>query len=255
MFKAERNRVFKSPAFFAALAAVCVLYFFSYSILDWINMLQFPQGSVLYWMDVLYLPAVSARDLIPIAAALPFADSIANDLDGETLPQTLIRSSFARLSLSRFLSAGLSGGCVLALGRLLLLFLMISRLPFSAQNYPVFSMNYILWIADRQAFPLYLVSQAAFQFILGFWTAGFSLCVGVFTSRRGVIYTFVPFILIVLSQLAGIPLLDFFSGVSYIFGHTSHPASAPAMLLGSGVILSAAAYLMFHFSLKRRVYQ
>lgn len=218
-------------------------------------MIRFPMGSVVYWMDVFYIPSFSPRDLLPLAAALPYVSSVSDDLDSRGMYQVLTRSSLHSFSFSRFLTASLSGGLVLALARLMLILVLLWRLPFSHSGSSVFNMSYLLLMIEHQSIGLYLLSQCVFQFMIGFWSAGFSLSVAVLTNRRGVIYTFVTFMLLILSQIVGFPLLDFFSGVSSYFQDPAPAHQAHLLIIGIGAALSILSYSVFYLSLKRRVYE
>lgn len=255
MLKTEIRRAFSSRNLLVSFIAAGVLYFFSFSSIEWINIMKYPMGSLVYWMDILYFPSVSARVFMPLVAALPYAASIADDLDSGLLLQTLPRSSLKRFSCSRFIAAGMTGGAVLLAARIGLLLLMLWRLPFAAADFPPYPMTYIDWMIEHQAVWQYFVFQGITQFLLGFCSAGLSLCLSVYTNRRGVIYTFVSFLLIVLSQVAGFSLLDYFSGVSGYFLPPSSPGHALYMIGGIGLAIIVSSYAIFHLSLRRRLYR
>ena len=67
--------------------------------------------------------------------------------------------------------------------------------------------------------------------------------------------TFVTFMLLILSQIVGFPLLDFFSGVSSYFQDPAPAHQAHLLIIGIGAALSILSYSVFYLSLKRRVYE
>lgn len=256
MFRFELRRALHWKRMLMAFGVLAILYYSSYSHIDWINLLKFPNHSLVYAINSLYLPPNGARDLLPFAAALPYAASIAEDLDSRWLPAVLPRSDFRRFALSRYMAACTAGGAALMMTRLLFLLLLLIRgAVFVHKSDLLFYSPHEQWLIQHQAVALYIALQCLFQFVSGFWAAGFSLCVGLFTNRKGVIYTFATFLLIIISQVSSFQVLDFFAGESCLFSDSMHPLTAPIAVTAAGLALSALFYMVFQRNLKRRLYR
>ena len=253
MFKAELRRAITPSKMFIGFAATLFLYFFTFNYMSWINIVKFPSNSMLYWMEVMHLETVTARSLLPIAAALPYAASIASDIDNRFYMQAINRSSYNRFAMSRYMTAGITGGLILSLSRLALLVLLSCHVPFFMPDDLEFVSTFHAWMINNNYPALFIASQVLFQFIFGFWAAGLSLCTATVTSQKGVIYTFTTLVIFAATQLFGFNVQDFSAGYSRISYTQTNPFAVPLIIISIGVTLSGVIYLLFYFSLKRRI--
>lgn len=253
MFNAELRRAMTPVKLLIGFAATLFLYFFSFNYTSWINIVKYPSNSMLYWMEVMHLEMVTARSLLPIAAALPYAASIALDINNRFYMQAINRSSYSRFAMSRYMAAGMTGGLILSLSRLALLVVLSYSVPIYILSDLEYVSTFHAWMINNNYPALFIISQVLFQFIFGFWAAGLSLCTATVTSQKGVIYTFTTLMIFAATQLFGFNIQDFSAGYSRISYTQTNPFAVPLIIISIGVTLSGVIYVIFHFSLKRRI--
>ncbi|SER02633.1 hypothetical protein SAMN04487884_101170 [Butyrivibrio fibrisolvens] len=181
ILRAEINRALNIKVVICILFVGCCIIFDSYN--DFIMLAKSGTGYVHYFFWNSALGGMCRTYLIPIIAVIPYATSLAEDINDQMIMLAVTRSGNKKYCISKYLVGFITGGIVVAIGTAMLFLGLSLIFPVASEGYYDIDIgdSFHDWIA-RYDPAKYFILQTVFGFCRGAIWAGMAMLVSLYTS-------------------------------------------------------------------------
>lgn len=181
ILRAEINRALNIKVIICIIFVCFCIIFDSYN--DLIMFIKSGTGCVHYFFWNSAYGGMCRTYLIPVLAVLPYATSVAEDINDQMIMLTVTRTGKKRYCISKYLVGITTGGIVVAIGTALLYLGLSIIFPVIGEDYYDIEIGNLFhdWIAKYEP-NKYFILQIIFGFCRGSIWAGIAMLVSLYTN-------------------------------------------------------------------------